>query len=104
MPFANPKELGIHFRKHGHEVGARTAAEYEQMADAFMLGAMNTDTQECLRGNRVKRCRLDFVTTHFGVALAATPVMLTFYPPRPDTIARYGGILGYFQHECGRMD
>lgn len=56
-----------------------------------MFDAMNADTKECIRPNKRKRCRFDFKTTDFGVALVGTTIVLTFYPPRPDTITRHGG-------------
>ena len=41
--FANPRLLGQHFQKHGAEFGARSAAEYEAMAAAFIESATRGD-------------------------------------------------------------
>jgi hypothetical protein len=95
-------ELALHFRKHGHKVGAATAADYEQMADAFMFGPMNADTQECTRPAGRRRCRLDFRAVHFGVACVVPAFVITFYPPDARTVARHGGMNRYFLYECGR--
>lgn len=94
----------IHFKRHGHEFGTATAREYEQLADAFMFGAMNANTHECVRPNRVLRDRMDFVTVHFGVAVIPRPELVTFYIPRPDTVARHGGAAGLFAHYCAMLD
>jgi pyocin large subunit-like protein len=94
----------IHFRRHGHEFGVGTAAEYEQMADAFLFGAMNADTHECFRPNGNLRDRMDFVTVHFGVAIRVRPVVATFYIPTPNTVARHGGVAQLFLDYCARPD
>src|ERR1035441_1241160 len=94
-------ELGIHFQKHGHKFGPITMAEYERLADQFMFGPMNANTRECTRP-RGKCCRLDFATTYFGVKYPTPPIVLTFFPPSTQTIARHGGLNGFFAFECGR--
>src|ERR1700678_1405893 len=96
VPFANVMQRDIHFKRHGHEFGLTTAAEYEQLADAFMFGAMDADTHECVRPSGSLRDRMNFVTVHFGVAVIVRPALVTFYIPTPDTIARHGGVAGLF--------
>jgi len=102
VPFGSASELGIHFRKHGHKFGARTAADYERMADAFMFGIMNGNTQECVRPGGRRRCRLDFVAADFGVALVVTQLVITFYPQTPRMVTKHGGPAGLFAYECAR--
>jgi hypothetical protein len=55
VPFANPYLLQSHFDRHGHEFGATSEQEYEQMADAFMSQAPSPDLHDgvCVnpRGN-----------------------------------------------------
>lgn len=104
MPFENQTERAIHFKKHGHKFGAADETAYEQMADAFMFGAMSVDTRECLRPQR-DRLRFEAVRTHFGVA-ATEPrdFIRTFYPVNPDLIRRRGGNVGFFAYECGRVN
>lgn len=104
VPFANVMKRDIHFRRHGHEFGAATPEEYEQMADAFMLGPMNADTRECRRPNNNLRNRMDFVTVYFGVAEIRRPILATFYIPRPDTVTRHGGVARLFADYCARSD
>lgn len=104
VPFANVMKRDIHFRRHGHEFGAATPTEYEQMADAFMFGPMSADTNECVRPNGRLRNRMDFVTVHFGVAVIARPVVATFYIPAPDTVTRHGGVAQLFADYCARPD
>lgn len=69
-----------------------------------MFGAMNADTRECIRPNGNLRDRMDFVTVHFGVAVVVGPELVTFYIPRPDTVARHGGVAGLFAHYCAMPD
>jgi hypothetical protein len=102
VPFANALELGIHFRKHGHKFGHRTAAEYEKAADAFMFDAKNANTLECVRPNGRRRCRLETVALHFGVAVVGRKVLITFYPPSLGAIRSRGGKAAYFAYECAR--
>jgi hypothetical protein len=102
LPFANAQELSIHFAKHGHKFGIATEKEYEKMADAFMSGAMNANTKECTRPNRTRRCRLDFVRIHFGVACINPSFVLTFYPVDPAVVAFNRDVNGFFTNECAR--
>ena len=105
VPFASVMERDIHFKRHRHEFGFATPDEYEQAADAFMFGAMNADTHEGFQMTKPRRNRMDFVTVHFGVAIAvpAVPeVLLTFYIPTPDTVTRHGGAARLFADYCAR--
>jgi hypothetical protein len=95
-------ELKLHFRKHGYKFGLTTAADYEQMADRFMFGAMNADTRECVRPAGKRRFRLDFAAAHFGVANVDPGFLLSLFPPTASMIAKHDGMLGYFTDECGR--
>ena len=102
VPFENAMELKLHFRKHGYKFGITSAADYERMADSFMFGPMNADTQECIRPAGKRRCRLDFTAAHFGVANVTPKFVLTFFPPTASMIAKHGGNAGYFADECAR--
>ena len=106
VPFKNVMKRDIHFTRHGHEFGAITPDEYEQMADAFMLahGPLNADTHECFRPNGNLKNRLNFVTIHFGVSEIRNPVIRTFYIPKPDTVARHGGVAQLFADYCAMPD
>jgi len=104
VPFKTVLKRNIHFTRHGHEFGAATPEQYELMADAFMLGPMNADRHECLRPNGRLRDRMDFVTANFGVAEVRQPVINTFYIPKPDTIARHGGVAQLFADYCAMPD
>jgi hypothetical protein len=102
VPFASVLERDIHFKRHGPEFGIGTADQYEQIADAFMFGAMNADTHECIRPSGIKRNRMDFVTVHFGVAVVRHDVLVTFYIPTPDTVRRHGGLAQLFADYCAK--
>ena len=62
----------MHFERHGQQVGAVDAADYERMADEFMSGAMNHNTRECRRPNQGDRLRFDTFNRRF-VAEAPGP-------------------------------
>jgi len=100
VPFASVMQRDIHFKRHGHEFAVATPDEYERLGDSFMFGVMNADTHECIRPNGNLRDRMDFVTVHFGVTVIARHELVTFYIPRPDTVARHGGVAKLFAHYC----
>lgn len=102
MPFATATERDIHFKRHGHEFGAASAIEYEQLADAFMYGPMSVNVHECIRPNGTRRNRMHFVTVHFGVAVVNRNVLITFYIPSPSTVKRHGGVAKLFADYCAR--
>jgi hypothetical protein len=90
MPFSSVNERDIHFAKHGQKVGAADAAQYENMADAFMFGAMTLSMAECVRTD-TDRVRLNYLNRHFGVAQVAPEFVKTFYPVAQHTVAHHGG-------------
>ena len=104
MPFANPMELALHFQKHGYKFGAATAADYQAMADAFMFGAMNQDTHECVRPSGTDRLRHNFVSRHFGCACINPAFVRTFYPISAAKHTRHGSAANFFAYECGRTN
>jgi hypothetical protein len=104
MPFATQYERDIHFQKHGHKLNAADAVEYETMADVFMFGAMTMAMRECIQPNRINRLRYNLVNRHFGVARIAPVFLKTFYPVPLHTVTRHGGGLGFFAHQCARIN
>ncbi|SRR5258708_35406735 len=104
MPFANNFERALHFQKHGHEFGASTEIDYEQMADAFMFGILAPPAQECTRPNRVDRLRFNNSNRNFGVAHVRPEFLRTFYRVSSIKIARHGGGAAFFGYECARMN
>jgi hypothetical protein len=104
MPFCNSLERDTHFERHGAEVGAIDAEDYERMADNFVLGPREADAMDCTRqdGDRV---RFGFATHLFGVARTA-PVpecIRTFYPVKSSRVNSRGGAAAYFRYECDRI-
>ena len=104
MPFASLLERDIHFARHGHEFGAADPAEYEQLAETFMYGAMAATTHECTRPRGIDRIRFDFASYHEAVARIAPAFLKTFFIVRNKTVARHGGPVGYFAWDCGRVE
>jgi hypothetical protein len=104
MPFANPYERDIHFQKHGHKFNAADATDYENMADAFMYGAMTIIMRECMQPNMINRLRYNLANRYFGVACLAPVFVKTFFPVPLHTVTHHGGGTGFFAHQCGRTD
>jgi len=106
VPFANDIERDIHFLRHGHKFGipGLTVAQYVQMADTFLHGAMNISMRECVRPNRTDRLRSDLVREFFGVAIDGTMTVRTFYPPEQRKILKHGGMAGFHAYECARTN
>jgi len=104
MPFVNLFERDLHFTKHGHKFGAADASAYERMADAFMYGPLDDETDECMRPEGIDRVRFGFVTHYEAIArlVPAPETIRTFYPVKWKTIARRGGEAAYFVFECNR--
>ena len=95
-------ERAIHFAKHGHKFGVRTEIDYEILVDAFMFGAMDTDTRECVRPGGVNRLRFRATNRHLGIACIHPAFVRTFYPVSASHVAYHGGSPRYFAYECGR--
>ena len=104
MPFATPFERDIHFTKHGRKFGAVNAVQYEDMADAFMFGAMTLSMREGIRPNLIDRIRFNLANRHFGVACRAPEFVKTFYPVPIHTLQHYGGGAAYFSFERDKTD
>ena len=102
MPFANSMELAIHFRKHGHKFGAATETDYERLAEQFLFGIMDSDTQDCIRPDGIDRVRFKNSNRYLGVAIIAPGFVRTFFPVEAWHIAHYGGTVGYLAFECNR--
>lgn len=105
VPFLNAYERAIHFSRHGHEFGAATEHEYEQMADGFMRRTLSPILQECIRTIRGEqdRVRLHFDTGHFGVAYRRT-ILRTFHIKSQAKMRNRGGAANLLAYECGRID
>lgn len=79
--FFDPKERERRFISHGSDFGALDAAEYEQIADAFLGEPKPPHVAECVRklGDVL---RFDPATDTFGV-LDASGLIRTFFKPVP---------------------
>lgn len=83
MPFDphDPNDLLQHYADHGHQFGATTAQEYEEMADNFMTRPIIPPMREHLRANGM-RVRYDPSTDEFGV-LYTWGYVATYFKPIP---------------------
>lgn len=99
MPFGNSLSLGDHFKKHGSDFpAARTAAEYEALADKFMAKPLVATLLEGKRQDG-RRVRFDSATRELCVVNRNGEV-LTFYRVDRQLIVRKGGTQKYFAWEC----
>jgi hypothetical protein len=95
----------LHFLRHGAEVGAINAADYETMAEQFMFGVRDPNTRECTRPNHGARLRFNTWTRRLGVADSVAPQYLkTFYVAKQHHINFHGVENAYFGWECGRIN
>lgn len=74
-------ELLIHFSKHRLDFTATTAADYELLAEQFLLSPMRPTLLECRRRGG-DTLRYDTVTEEFAV-LSSAGVIRTYYRPVP---------------------
>ena len=96
MPFKHRYDLQRHFARHGEEFGAASAAEYERLADAFMMAPLREGALECTRNGDL--VRFDPRTDEFGV-LTRDGHLATFMILRPLPSDRRTA-LEYFQSNC----
>lgn len=112
MPFDrfDPPYVLEHFQRHGHEFGARTVDEYEQMADAFWQRSVFPPLFECTRRSGA-RCRYDVKTEEYSV-LAKWGNVMTYFRPipceklaadsdeYPEDCHEFGSNMQYFLANC----
>lgn len=105
--FANARELLRHYADHAADSGAKSAAEYEMLADRFLGRSLKAEVLECRR-RRGDIIRFNQVTDEYGV-LSKEKVIRTYFKPVPrvtltGTITRkchnHATNLAYFQAEC----
>lgn len=93
MPFdpSAPDRLLEHFEFHGQVFGAKSAQEYEQMADQFMTKTKDPEMYECLRLPECDVvCRYDPRTKEFGTMFVIGKIILTYFKPVPGSHLREG--------------
>jgi hypothetical protein len=102
VPFKHRHARDHHFERHEVEVGARTADEYEKMAEAFMTGPLKEGVRECHRTRDGALARFDPATTEYGVLTTSGTIntfMLLIIPPTSsDTPTQY------FERDCSKRD
>lgn len=97
MPFKHRYSRDNHFERHGDEFSAKTADEYEKMAEKFMYGPLPPGVKECKRTDGVI-VRFDPATAAFGTMSKDKRIytyMLVMPPFGPGHTAE-----SYFEHEC----
>ena len=80
--FLDKNRLMDHFKRHGSGVGAKNAAEYEQMANRFLSGKTPPSVLEKVRVNS-NIIRYNPSTEEFGV-VTKTGRVKTYYKPDPN--------------------
>ena len=111
--FLNARQLNLHHAEHGADFGAKSASEYERLADEFLGSAKHPDVHECTR-SRGDMIRFNPKTDEYGV-LDGNGIIRTYFkpvpcaslPPAQRTAMRQAGRchsqttnLVYFQEEC----
>jgi pyocin large subunit-like protein len=79
--FESLVQLNRHFSEHGDDFGARSAIEYEEMADRFLSGDKPESVHECTRACGMK-LRYDQKSEAFGV-LDRDGIIRTYFKPVP---------------------
>jgi pyocin large subunit-like protein len=111
MGFENEPKRIEHFRRHGADFAARSAARYEAMADRFLTMPISRTTLECRRPS-LDVLRFDTTTDAYGV-LSPDRRIRSFYVPVPCSslppgVPRvkchgYSTNRDYFERECLRI-
>jgi filamentous hemagglutinin len=79
--FADNTRLLDHFARHGRDVGATSAADYERLASDFLTGPLATGVLEKTRANG-DIVRFDPATQLFGI-IRPNGIIRTFFKPDP---------------------
>ena len=94
--FRSAGDRADHYKKHGQDLKATDAEDYERKADTFLSGPRGPNTLEHTRQDGA-RLRYNPVTDEFGV-VAPDGIISTYFRPtlgrRPAESARY------FQIQC----
>jgi filamentous hemagglutinin len=90
---ADPIKLLDHYTRHGADFGAPSAAQYEQMADAFLNGPRGIGVLQKVRANG-DVVRYDPATQAFGV-VKPDGTIRTYYEPDP-AVHGYPTNMDYF--------
>ena len=96
----DPLELADHFKRHGHNFGVKTAAEYELLADHFLGGVKSSTTLEHIR-QQGDLIRYDYATEEFGI-LSNKRAIRTYIKPDPK-IHGMTNNADYYRYECKRV-
>jgi pyocin large subunit-like protein len=94
--FNTADALTLHFHKHGLLLGAMTEADYLNMADQFLGGALGPGVTEGRRSSDKNLLRFNEAQQTFGI-LFPDRFIRTFYrfgPPRRDA--------AWFAKQCAR--
>lgn len=71
-----------HFNKHGHHFSVVTEIQYEELADGFCGGKMDSNTTEFIRSNDNAVIRYNIITNEFGIVGNDGYIKTYFKPSR----------------------
>jgi hypothetical protein len=77
--FLNPRQLNRHYASHGAEFGAKSATQYQALADMFLGGIRVQPIEECVRG-KGDIVRFNPVTDEYGVLDSGSTIRTYFKP------------------------
>lgn len=82
--FSGRDQLNNHFQRHGADFGAATPADYESLADTFLVSPLSAPTLEHSRSNG-DCVRFNPTNDHFGI-MRGNIIRTFFIPVRCATI------------------
>jgi len=94
--FGSQARLDDHFKRHGHDFGATSAAQYQRQASKFLTENLGPATLEKTRKNG-DVVRYNPNTDEFGV-VSKSGVIRTYYKPDPAVHSRSSN-LEYFNEQ-----
>ena len=77
--FLNPRQLNRHYASHGAEFGAKSATQYQALADMFLGGIRVQPIEECVR-DKGDIVRFNPVTDEYGVLDSGSTIRTYFKP------------------------
>jgi len=103
VPFPDPKQRAMHFKRHGSDFGAIDEHHYERLADAFMTAPLHPNLHEGIRTSGTRdRIRLNALTRHCGIAYGVLSIR-TYFVKDAYGIALRGGAAGFVAFECAKV-
>jgi hypothetical protein len=96
--FLNARQLNRHYASHGAEFGAKSATQYQALADMFLGGIRVQPIEECVRG-KGDIVRFNPISDEYGV-LDSGGTIRTYF--KPVSCASLSGPIRIAMQQSGR--